>query len=287
MYTGPEVIPTPELPSERAWSVQDMGGNSVQMPRAVQVQAEVPKQVFMEAPTKQSNIFSAYQANAKMEGLQFGKLEGKQSYGASLQFGNANTYQTAVKTDKAQENAYQAAYKSGNVFQTAYQTNAKAENTYQTAFKADAAFQPVFQPMATSEKAYQSVFQPQAQSERTLTAVGEIMPVFQPSVFVPNANFPYQPPTKPKINGGDLGGFTPDMSGTSGFGQKYKQPKGKYQPSFIALTLGITASKGKAMKTEKYGFEIRPIIQGKKEKTNHLAIGDLRNMKAITGKKRK
>jgi len=47
---------------------------------------------------------------------------------------------------------------------------------------------------------------------------------------------------------------------------KKRKQKGKYQPSFIALQLGIKAKKGAAMKTERYGFEIRPIISGKKRK---------------------
>jgi len=58
------------------------------------------------------------------------------------------------------------------------------------------------------------------------------------------------------------------MSGESLLGKKTKKPKGKYQPSFIAISLGI---KGKPGKTEKIGFAIRPMAlagnsKGKKKR---------------------
>ena len=69
------------------------------------------------------------------------------------------------------------------------------------------------------------------------------------------------PPWKP-VDGG-LGSIFPDLSGGTGLGGKYKKPKGKYQPSFIATQLGI---RGKPGKTELSGFAIRPIAVGKTAK---------------------
>jgi len=53
------------------------------------------------------------------------------------------------------------------------------------------------------------------------------------------------------------------MSGISGFGKPGKREKGKYSPSFIAVSLGI---RGKAGKTEMSGFAVRPMIGGKRKK---------------------
>jgi hypothetical protein len=69
---------------------------------------------------------------------------------------------------------------------------------------------------------------------------------------------PSQPPSIPILGGIDLsGGFD--------FGKKGKKQKGKYQPSFIALTLGLKTTKSAGLKAEKTGFDIRGLI-GKKRK---------------------
>jgi len=75
---------------------------------------------------------------------------------------------------------------------------------------------------------------------------------------------PLSSPPPKKIGGGF--GIFPDMSGTSGMGGKYKRKKGKYSPSFIAVSLGITAKKGAAGKTERFGFAVRPMIDATKKK---------------------
>lgn len=49
------------------------------------------------------------------------------------------------------------------------------------------------------------------------------------------------------------------------FGGKGKKLKGKYQPSFAAIQLGITTTKGAGLKIEKTGFGIRGLIKGLKK----------------------
>ena len=53
------------------------------------------------------------------------------------------------------------------------------------------------------------------------------------------------------------GGFTSQLS---------KRQKSKYQPSFIATELHIKAPKGAALKTEQFGFAVRPVISSGKRK---------------------
>ena len=69
-------------------------------------------------------------------------------------------------------------------------------------------------------------------------------------------------PGKPKLEFPNL--VFPEMSGGFEFGKKTKREKGKYQPSFIAVTLGI---RGKPGKSEMTGFAIRPVaLAGKKKR---------------------
>lgn len=66
-------------------------------------------------------------------------------------------------------------------------------------------------------------------------------------------------PGKPFLGGG-LGGLFPSDSGSDLFGKPGKRLKGKYQPSFIALTLGLKTTKTQGLKAEKFGIAVRGII---------------------------
>lgn len=129
-----------------------------------------------------------------------------------------------------------------------------------------------------------------AKTTPTQTIIGSILqpsqsafptsPTFAP---IPRMSLPPETPYKRRLELPEV--FFPDMSGETGIGGKYKKPKGKYQPSFIALQLGILGAKEKPLKVkasgllgggkkikdgagilEASGFAIRPIIGGKKRK---------------------
>lgn len=77
----------------------------------------------------------------------------------------------------------------------------------------------------------------------------------------PSPSFSFLPPSPPsKPPGGGLGGLFPSDSGSDLFGKPGKRLKGKYQPSFIALTLGLKTTKAQGLKAEKTGFDIRGLI---------------------------
>jgi len=105
----------------------------------------------------------------------------------------------------------------------------------------------------------------QTQPQTTGTITAQVYPTPQPSIgFAPPFKMPITetPPYRPRIELPD--GTFPDMSGGFEFGKKTKREKGKYSPSFIAVTLGI---RGKPGKSEMTGFAIRPMaLAGKKKK---------------------
>jgi len=114
----------------------------------------------------------------------------------------------------------------------------------------------VYTPQETPQKTYRLTEQKvyQAQPQTTTPNI--------PFIGTPNVKVPYQPPKQPPfVPPSFIGG---DMSGGFEFGKKTKREKGKYSPSFIAVTLGI---RGKPGKSEMTGFAIRPMaLAGKKKK---------------------
>jgi hypothetical protein len=114
-----------------------------------------------------------------------------------------------------------------------------------------------YTPEITSQKVYQptgqKVYQPQKPMEITATKQLQIPYIMPPTITTIKKVPIIEPPPPPIFGGGsmiDLGGF-------GEMGKRTKPAKGKYQPSFTAMVLGI---RGKAGNTEKYGFAIRPIV---------------------------
>lgn len=96
----------------------------------------------------------------------------------------------------------------------------------------------------------------------TGTITAQTFPQITPSmVGVPFMKPPIiDTPGKPRLEFPNF--MFPEMSGGFEFGKKTKKEKGKYSPSFIAVTLGI---RGKPGKSEMTGFAIRPMaLAGKK-----------------------
>ena len=130
-------------------------------------------------------------------------------------------------------------------------------------------FQPtglkVYQPTDEGLKTYQP--QPQAQKIYQPQDIGG-KTIFDnpfPPVPIPGIDIPkIPPPGKPP--GGGLGGLFPSDSGSDLFGKPGKRLKGKYQPSFIALTLGLKTTKAQGLKAEKSGIDIRGLIGSSKKK---------------------
>ena len=89
-----------------------------------------------------------------------------------------------------------------------------------------------------------------------------IYPSISPSFSPSPSPSPY--PSKPPPPPVGFGGFDLGIRDVAGFGGKYKKEKGKYSPSFIAVTLGI---RGKPGKSEMSGFAVRPMaLAGKKRR---------------------
>jgi hypothetical protein len=103
-------------------------------------------------------------------------------------------------------------------------------------------------------------FTPQLTGTITAQTFPQITPsmVGVPFMKPPTIDIPF----KPQL--GMPGMVFPEMSGGFEFGKKTKKQKGKYSPSFIAVTLGI---RGKPGKSEMSGFAVRPMaLAGKKRR---------------------
>lgn len=94
-----------------------------------------------------------------------------------------------------------------------------------------------------------------------------ISPSFSPSLSpsVSPSPSPYTSMKPPQTPPG-AGMFDIGIRDMAGFGGKYKKPKGKYQPSFIAMQLGITTTKKEAARAELSGLGIRGIIGSVKKR---------------------